>query len=169
MKLLRSALVGFCLFSFGCTQQSEKPLVQSQTEVPSGYQKRASDDRRPSAADISGVWTTAPSHAAYIMQLEQHGEMITGDGEYETCLPEAGYTFQIEGTYKNRDLVVVFTSANKTEQYSFSYADKSGDLICPTLRSTGERHLVLLAQRQLEEIIKPLVVLPDETPSIEPQ
>ena len=56
------------------------------------------DKRRPTRADISGVWTSGPNLSGYNMELEQRGETVRGRGFQWGCGAMFDF-FQVRGVY----------------------------------------------------------------------
>jgi hypothetical protein len=84
----------------------------------------ARDNRQPTRADVSGVWTSGPSLAGYTVQLEQRGQSVTGQGFYWGCLGTYD-TFHVSGSYRNDVLSLTFrVSPLKKTKHVYRYSEE---------------------------------------------
>jgi hypothetical protein len=84
----------------------------------------ARDNRRPTKADVSGVWTSGPNLVGYTVQLEQRGQSINGQGFYWGCLGTYD-TFRVSGSYRNDVLSLTFrVSPLKQTKHVYSYFEE---------------------------------------------
>ncbi len=83
-----------------------------------------SDKRHPTKANVSGVWTSGPNLVGYVIQLEQQGTSVRGQGYYWGCT-ETIDVFDITGVYEDDVLTLTFdVPSRKREKHGFSYDEK---------------------------------------------
>lgn len=88
------------------------------------HEALAKDKRRPTKTNVSGVWCSSPNMVGYVVQLEQKGELITGQGYHWGCLGTIG-TFTVDGTYHDTTLSVRFDEPDGRQTKSvFRYAEE---------------------------------------------
>jgi hypothetical protein len=84
------------------------------------YEKRMTDPRRPTRANISGLWMSG-FNVIQVMQLEQHGSIVTGRGFTDGCIG-ISCVFETIGTYENGVLSLTYEySHGETSQEVFRH------------------------------------------------
>ncbi len=82
------------------------------------------DNRRPTKANISGVWTSGPNFVGYTIQLEQRGHSIAGKGFYWGCVGIHD-VFRVSGSYQNNKLSLTFrVSAHQQTRCVYHYFEE---------------------------------------------
>lgn len=82
------------------------------------------DHRRPSRADLSGVWASRPNLVGYVIQLEQSGKFISGWGYHWGCMGDYDM-FAVNGSYEGGKLSLTFQSptAQSNHQCRYRYSE----------------------------------------------
>jgi hypothetical protein len=97
----------------------------------------AGDNRRPTRADVSGVWTSGPNLVGYTVQLEQRRESINGQGFYWGCLG-AYDSFSVSGSYRSNVLSLIFrVSPLKQTKHVYGYSEERG---LPRFQVSGSKY-----------------------------